>query len=125
MWEGADSLLKLSFLSPDPLCHLFPLQHPSSSVHCAKQLSGTQQKPGELLGGCLGMAPSQGKHSGQILAAWESSSGVQHCSSRAVLGTLLNLNPREQHQDTELWAHCAEWERRCEHITEALGFDLK
>lgn len=70
-------------------------------------MPGNGSFPGETFWvdpGCLGSTP-----------------GSQQCISRYVLGTLLNLNPWQQHQDTELWV-TAEWERHRGHITEVLGF---
>lgn len=71
VWEATGLLLELRFHSPNPLSvsHLLPFAAPLLFSTFAKQLSSTWQKPGELLGGCQGMASSLGKHSGQILAA--------------------------------------------------------
>lgn len=70
VWGGAGLLLKLSLLSPSPLSvtHLFPLQHSSSALCKTAQQHLAQTR--RASGGCQGMAPSQGTHSGWVLAAW-------------------------------------------------------
>lgn len=83
VWGGAGSPLKLSFLNPNPLCQApVRLEAPLFFSALCKTAQQHLQKPGELLGGCQGMAPSQGKLSGQILAAW----GAPLESSSASLG---------------------------------------